>query len=104
MNVQTMIDAVCDEIKQNLNAFCSHADLEHLTPEVAEQMSRALSDALGAAGVAGYRTFLSQYDCEADTVTRGGKTMRLKMTSEKEVMTPFGKGVAPAVPVSGSVL
>jgi 2-methylcitrate dehydratase PrpD len=51
MTTQMMIDAVCDEIKQKLNDFCSHADLEHLTPEVAEEMSRALSDALAAAGV-----------------------------------------------------
>jgi len=91
MNVETMIKAVCDEIKQNLRGFSEGADLERLTPEVAEQMGRALCDALAAGGVAGYSTFLSQYDCEADTVMHDGKTMRLKMMSEKEFMTPFGK-------------
>ena len=58
MNVETMIDAMCDEIKQNLKGFCENADLERLTPEVAEQMSQVLSGALAAGGVAGYRDFV----------------------------------------------
>ena len=91
MKTQMMIDAVCDEIKQNLNAFCEHADFEHLTPEVAEQMSQAFGEALAAGGVAGYRTFLEQYECEADTIVRGEQTLRVKMVSEKVFMTPFGK-------------
>lgn len=91
MNVETMIDTMCDEIKQNLNDFCSHADLERLTPEVAEQMSQVLCDALAAAGVAGYRAFLCQYECGENTIVRDGKAMRLKMMSAKEFMTPFGK-------------
>ena len=57
MKMQSMIDAVCDEIKQNLNDFCNQADLDHLTPEVAEQMSRAFSRALDAGGVAGIALF-----------------------------------------------
>ena len=91
METQVMIDAVCDEIKQKLGAFCAEADLERLTPGVAEKMSRALSAALSAGGVAGYLAFLCQYECEEDTIVRDGKMMRLKMTSEKAFMTPFGK-------------
>lgn len=91
MKTQMMIDAVCDEIKRSINAFCADTDLERLTPEVAEKMSRALSGALGAGGVAGYRAFLRQYECADNTIARDGKTMRLKMLSEKDFMTPFGK-------------
>ena len=91
MKMQSMIDAVCDEIKQELNAFCEHADLDRLTPEVAEQMSQALSDALGTGGVAGYRAFLRQYECAEDTIVHDGKTMRLKILSEKAFVTAFGK-------------
>lgn len=91
MKTQMMIDAVCDEIKRNLNAFCANTDLDRLTPEVAEKMSQALSGALGAGGVAGYRAFLCQYECGEDTIVRDGKTMRLKMMSGKDFMTPFGK-------------
>lgn len=91
MKMQPMIDAVCDEIKQNLNAFCEHADLDRLTPEVAEQMSQALSGALSAGGAAGYRAFLCQYECEEDTVLRDGKTIRAKILSEKAFRTAFGK-------------
>ena len=46
METQVMIDVVCGEIKRKLNAFCANADLERLTPQAAEQMSRALSSAL----------------------------------------------------------
>ena len=91
MNTATMIDAMCDEIKQNLNDYCNRADLDRLTPAVAEQMSQALSRALGAGGVAGYRVFLCEYECGENTIVREGKTMRLKMMSEKDFMTPFGK-------------
>ena len=91
MNTEMMIDAMCDEIKQNLNDFCNHADLERLTPEVAEQMSRALSRALSAGGVAGYSAFLCQYESDTDTIAHEGKTMRLKMVQEKKFVTPFGK-------------
>jgi len=91
METQVMIDAVCSEIKQKLTAFCASADLERLTPETAEGMSRALSGALSAGGVAGYRAFLGQYEHEGDTIVRDGKTMRLKMRNEKTFMTPFGK-------------
>ena len=91
MNVETMIDAMCDEIKQKLNDFCNHADLDRLTPEAAEQMSRALREALSAGGAAGYGAFLCQYECEQSTIMHDGKMMRLKMMSDKEFMTPFGK-------------
>lgn len=95
MKMQSMIDAVCDEIKQNLNYFCNQADLDRLTPEVAEQMSRALSRALGAGGVAGYRAFLCQYESDADAVAHENKTMRFKMVQEKMFVTPFGKMTLP---------
>ncbi len=91
MKTQMMIDAVCDEIKQKLGAFCADTELERLTPEVAEDMSRTLCAALGAGGVAGYRAFLCQYECAENTIVRDGKTMRLKMLSEKDFMTSFGK-------------
>lgn len=91
METQVMIDAVCGEIKQKLSAFCANADLERLTPQAAEEMSQAISAALGAGGVAGYRAFLRQYEREEDTIVRDGKTMRVKMRNEKAFMTPFGK-------------
>ena len=91
MIMQSMIDAICDEIKQNLNDFCNHADLDRLTPEVAGQMSQALSGALAAGGVAGYRAFLCQYESDADTIAHEGKTMRFKMVQGKKFVTPFGK-------------
>lgn len=91
MDIQVMIDAVCGEIKQKLSDFCTHADLQQLTPRAAEQMSEALRAALGAGGVAGYRAFLRQYECGEDTISRDGRTLRLKMMSEKAFMTPFGK-------------
>jgi hypothetical protein len=82
---------MCDEIKQNLNDFCSKTDLQRLTPELAEQMTHAFREALATGGAAGYRAFLKQYECGADTIVRDGKTMRLKNLSDKAFMTPFGK-------------
>lgn len=91
MKAEMMIEAMCDEIKQKLNDFCASADLNRLTPEVAGQMSQALSAALAAGGVAGYHAFVSQYDSEQSTLVHDGETMRFKMMSDKAFMTPFGK-------------
>ena len=89
--MQAMIDAVCDEIKRNLSAFCEQADLEHLTPESAEAMNAALLAALSAGGVEGYRVFLRRYECEENVIERDGKTLRKKHLSPKEFLTAFGK-------------
>lgn len=95
MNVVFMIESMCDVIKQNMNDFCKHNEMTRLTPDVAEQMSGAISDALASCGVAGYRAFIGQYEFEADTLVHQGKLKRFKKISDKSFMTPFGKMVLP---------
>jgi len=60
MNTNAMIETVCNEIKQNLTAFCEQEDFKALTPEGAERMSEGMGHALAARGVAGFRAFLLQ--------------------------------------------
>jgi hypothetical protein len=93
MNTNVMIEAVCEEIKQNLTAFCEQEDFEALTPEAAERMSEGMGHALAAGGVAGFRAFLLEYEQEGDTLEREGRLMRFKTTSPKRFMTPFGEMV-----------
>ena len=90
-----MIEAVCNEIKQNSTAFCEQEDFEALTPEAAERMSEGLGHALAAGGMAGFRAFLLQYEQQGDTLEHEGRLMRLKTTSPKRSMTPFGEMVLP---------
>ena len=58
MNTNAMIETVCNEIKQNLTAFCEQENFKALTPEGAEPMSEGMGHALAARGVAGFRAFL----------------------------------------------
>ena len=95
MNVDIMIESICAEIKQILGDFCEREDLSELTPALAERMSGGLMRALSAGGVAAYRAFLLQYEHQGDTLERDGCLMRLKSTSPKCFLVPFGEMVLP---------
>ena len=90
MDITTVIEAATDEFKQKLNQQCQDLDLERLTPSLAEQLSRGLKQALSAAGVAGFRTFLQGYEEEAPRLEIDGEGYRWKKTSAKRFLTPFG--------------
>lgn len=93
MSVDQMVEAVVTEFKQNVERFCENRDLGALTPDLAEQISSDLKDALAKAGAAGYRTFLKSYEEHADVVVAQGEVFRFKSEREKEFLTPFGKMV-----------
>ena len=93
MDMATVIEAATEEFKQNLSQQCKNLDLERLTPPLAEQISRGLKQALSAAGVAGFRTFLQGYEKEAPTLEIDGGLYRWKMASPKRFLTPFGEMV-----------
>ena len=69
---------------------CQDLELERLTPELAHQISRGLKQALSAAGVAGFRTFLQGYEEEAPTLDLDGYLYRWKRTSPKRFLPPCG--------------
>lgn len=95
MNPKPIIDTICEEIKQNLTVFCEKHNFERLTPEVAEKMSQGISHAMASGSVVGFRSFLQQFESEADTIVHEGETMRLKMVSQKKFITPFGEMTLP---------
>ena len=90
MKIATIIEAASEEFKQKLSQQCQGLDLERLTPDLAEQLSGSLKQALSAAGVAGFRTFLQGYEQEAATLEVGGSWYRWKLASPKRFLTPFG--------------
>ncbi len=90
MDIPTVIEAATEEFKQKLSQPCQELDLERLTPALAEQFSGSLKQALSAAGVAGFRTFLQGYEAEAATLEVGGSWYRWKLASPKRFLTPFG--------------
>jgi len=90
MDIATVIEAATEEFKQKLSQQCKELDLERLTPDLAHQISRNLKQALSAAGVAGFRTFLQGYEEEAPTLDLDGDLYRWKRTSPKRFLTPFG--------------
>jgi len=95
MNMESMINRMCDEIKQNMNAFCENRDFKRLTPETSEEMSVAISGALCAGGVAGFRAFIEMYEHDESTYVHAGQLLRFKETHEKNFLTPFGKMTLP---------
>jgi hypothetical protein len=95
MTVDHMIESICTEIKQILGNFCESENLSELSPALAERMSKVLMRALSAGGVAAYRSFLLGYEHESDTIERDGCLMRLKSTTPKRFLVPFGEMVLP---------
>ena len=93
MDIVPVIEAATQEFKQKLSHQCKDLDLDRLTPELAEQLSRGLKQALSAAGVAGFRTFLQGYEEEAPTLAIDGDLYRWKVASPKRFLTPFGEMV-----------
>ena len=91
MVVERMIEAGIAEIKRNLRTFCENRDLEALTPELAEEMTRGIKQAISLAGVAMYRTFLLGYEVHASEIEVDGETYRFKFPSKKRYMTYFGE-------------
>lgn len=90
MIVEDMIEAGIAEIKQNLRTFCENRDLEALTPELAEEISRGIKQAISLAAVAMYRSFLLSHEVHASQIDVDGQTYRFKFPSEKRYMTYFG--------------
>ena len=93
MDLTSVIEAATEEFTQKLRQQCQNLDLERLTPELADQLSGSLKQALSAAGVAGFRTFLQGYEEEAPTLEIAGSWYRWKMASRKRFLTPFGSMV-----------
>lgn len=90
MVVEQMIEVAIAQFKQNLEAFCVDRDWTRLTPDVAEAMASGIKQAVAAAGVAAYRTFVASYEVCARSVVVDGEEFRFKFTQTKEFMTFFG--------------
>lgn len=90
MLLTTMIEAATQEFKQKLSSYCENLSSQPLTPALSEQVSWGLKQALSAAGVAGFRTFLQGYEVDAPTLEMEGRIYRWKQVSAKTFLTPFG--------------
>ena len=91
MDLAEMIEAATREFKQKLSAHCENLDLESLTPQLAEQVTSGLGEALKACGIAALRTFLEAYEVDEAPQQVESVGYRFKQQSEKMFLTPFGK-------------
>lgn len=90
MDLDAMITAAVDTLKQHLRDACKEFDAEALTPALAEQVTEGLKQALAAAGVAALQTFLTGYETDALTIRVNETVYRFKQPSPKTFLTPFG--------------
>lgn len=91
MDLAQMIEAATWEFKRKLSAHCENLDQESLTPQLAEQVTSGIQDALKACGIAALRTFLESYEVDEAPQPVEGVLYRFKQPSEKTFLTPFGK-------------
>jgi hypothetical protein len=89
MSAKGIVQSVIEEVKSML-AKAEGVLSREVTPERAEEVSRALTEAVSAGWVAGFRTWLEEHDTKAETIQREGTVYRYKLDSEKEFLTPAG--------------
>ena len=89
MRGEEIIEVVIERVKAELSE--SKEVLEGgLTPEQAERVATALTQATSAAWVAGYQAYLKGHDTTQPTIEVHGEVYRWKMVSPKEFLTPGG--------------
>lgn len=90
MSMDVVIESMSGEIRRILSEFGETRNEAELTPERAAAVTQALTKAVGAAGIAGLRTFLESQEDSSETVERDGKRYRYKFNSTKRFHTFFG--------------
>jgi len=89
MRAEEIIEVVVQRVKAELSK--SKRVLEgKLTPEQAERVGAALTQATTAAWVAGYQMYLEAHDTATPTIEVEGEVYRWKMASPKEFLTVGG--------------
>lgn len=89
MSAKGIVQSVVEEVKRVL-AKAEGTLSGEVTPERAEEVGRALTEAVSAGWVAGFRTWLEEHDPQAETIQREATVYRYKLDSEKEFLTPGG--------------
>jgi hypothetical protein len=89
MSAKGIVQSVIDEVKSVL-AEAEGLLSGEVSPGRAEEVGRALTEAVSAGWVAGFRTWLEQHDAPEETIQRQGLVYRYKLDSEKEFLTPGG--------------
>jgi len=90
MIIQKAVKLAMDAFEQKMTDFADKADVSKLTADLALEFSAALKDAFSQAGQKAYQVFIQSYDIQDPTVLLNGQTLRWKMASPKNFLTPFG--------------
>ena len=89
MRAEEIIEVVVERVKAELSKSKKVLESE-LTPEQAGHVGTALTQAMTAAWVAGYQTYLEAHDTTEPTIVVEGEVYRWKMVSPKEFLTAGG--------------
>jgi len=90
MIIQKAVKLAMDVFEQKMTDFANNADAGTLTADLAMDFSNVLKDALSQAGRKAYQTFIQSYDVQDPVLQINDQTVRWKMDSVKNFLTPFG--------------
>jgi hypothetical protein len=89
MSAKGIVQSVIEQVKSVL-AKVEETLSGEVTSERAEEVGQALTEAVSAGWVAGFRSWLEAHDTDDGAIEREGKVYRYKLDSEKEFLTPGG--------------
>jgi len=89
MSSAAIMDAIVSKIKMVLSE-AEEVLASDVTPQQAEEVNRLLGEAMSAGWTEGLRTWLATAETDAETIEVNDVTLRYKLDSEKEFLTPGG--------------
>ena len=91
----TLIDTATETVKQSLTTFVENGlecNTDTLSGSLLSEVCAGLEQSLDAAGRAAFKSFVEQYDCQAERFQHDGKTYRIKdKANHKRFLTVFGE-------------
>jgi hypothetical protein len=93
VQINKIMEVGMQAFKQKFMAICKKDDFQTLTPALAEEMSGTIREALCAAGLASFKSFIESYETDDPIIERDGKKYRYKYSSGRPFLTVFGEVV-----------
>ena len=90
MKIQSLLDNVNTQFKQNLQDFCKNSDTSQLTEELAEKFIQTVKSTVSQIGTGAIKEFIESFEKIQDYIVEDGVIYRYKYTGPRDYVTILG--------------
>jgi hypothetical protein len=91
MKIQSLLDNVNNQFKQNLQDFCKNSDTSKLTEGLAEKFIQTMRTTVSQIGTGAIKEFIESFEKTQDYIVEDGVIYRYKYTGPRDYVTILGK-------------